>query len=136
MDYSRFFRRYGLPLLVIFLAAGMRLWQLTDLPPGLHHDAAFHGLNALQVLNGDLQPYFTGNEGNEPGFVYLLAAGRALNRSYRRMRLCCSRLSRRAARVSGQFPDTKILVCGNRPGTFVPGEKSGGDFDFTRAEVV
>jgi hypothetical protein len=59
---------------VLLLAAGLRLWRIAELPPGLHHDEAFHLLQAQQIANGEALPvYITGNQGNEPLFAYLSA---------------------------------------------------------------
>lgn len=86
-----------LPLLL--LAALLRLWQLETLPPGLYHDEAYNGLDALALLHRDTFPqfhegwehyaadahagapprptrwpvFFEGNYGREPLHVYLMA---------------------------------------------------------------
>lgn len=65
-------------LAVVVLAAALRLVSITSLPPGLHHDEAFHGINTEKVLGGEIVPYFIGNEGNEPAFVYLHTAAYVL----------------------------------------------------------
>jgi 4-amino-4-deoxy-L-arabinose transferase-like glycosyltransferase len=57
---------------VLLLAAVFRLWQIAELPPGLHSDEAFHLLNAQLIASGQSFPvYITGNNGNEPLFAYL-----------------------------------------------------------------
>ncbi len=84
---------------VILLAAGLRIWQLGSLPPGLYHDEAYYGLDALALNAGDSFPnyyegwelyaadahadrpavpanypiFFEGNYGREPLHVYLVA---------------------------------------------------------------
>jgi len=46
------------PLLaVIAVAAALRFWALGYIPPGLYHDEAFNGLDALGVLEGE-RPVF------------------------------------------------------------------------------
>lgn len=86
-------------LLVIALAAALRFWRLGDLPPGLYHDEAYYGLDALSLLRGDAFPrfyegwelyandahaqrpatptrlpvFFEGNYGREPLHVYLMS---------------------------------------------------------------
>ncbi|MCP4422716.1 MAG: hypothetical protein GY805_39410, partial [Chloroflexi bacterium] len=45
-------------LLIIALAAFLRLWQLDTLPPGLYHDEAYNGLDALSLLQGKTFPQF------------------------------------------------------------------------------
>jgi hypothetical protein len=61
-------------LFLILLAAGLRLWQLDVLPPGLFADEAFNALDASRVVTGDQRPlYFPDNNGREPAYIYLLA---------------------------------------------------------------
>lgn len=85
-------------LAVILLAAALRLYRLDALPPGLYHDEAYNGLDALALLRGEPRPLFheaweqaafadkgdalphgrfpvflVGNYGREPLFYYLLA---------------------------------------------------------------
>lgn len=52
----------------------LRFWRLGEWPPGLYRDEAFNGLDALDVLNGQLAVFFTANNGREPGYIYLTAA--------------------------------------------------------------
>ena len=56
------------------LAAALRLLALADIPPGLYHDEAFNGLDALGILEGTHAIYFAANRGREPLFIYLIAA--------------------------------------------------------------
>jgi 4-amino-4-deoxy-L-arabinose transferase-like glycosyltransferase len=56
------------------LAAALRLFSLVDIPPGLYHDEAFNGLDALGILGGEHAIYFAANHGREPLFIYLIAA--------------------------------------------------------------
>src|SRR5262249_58319578 len=57
------------------LAAGLlRVWDLPSLPPGLHHDEAIEGLNALSILDGRPRFWFPAGGGREPLFMYLAAA--------------------------------------------------------------
>ncbi len=56
------------------LAAALRLLALADIPPGLYHDEAFNGLDALGILEGTHAIYFVANRGREPLFIYLIAA--------------------------------------------------------------
>jgi 4-amino-4-deoxy-L-arabinose transferase-like glycosyltransferase len=60
-------------LLVIAVAAALRFWALGSLPPGLYHDEAFNGLDALGVLEGERPVFFEANNGREPLFIYLAA---------------------------------------------------------------
>jgi hypothetical protein len=59
---------------VVVLAAGLRLWRLDVLPPGLFYDEAYNGFDARQVLDGVHRPlFFAANNGREPLFIYLQA---------------------------------------------------------------
>jgi 4-amino-4-deoxy-L-arabinose transferase-like glycosyltransferase len=60
-------------LLILFLAALLRLVALPGVPPGLQHDEVFHGHDAVTVLLGYRPLYFTSNAGNEPLFIYLMS---------------------------------------------------------------
>jgi 4-amino-4-deoxy-L-arabinose transferase-like glycosyltransferase len=86
-------------LVIILLAAALRFWHLDSLPPGLYHDEAYNGLDALSLLQGRTFPqyyegwelyaqdahanrpatqtrfpvFFEGNYGREPLHVYLMA---------------------------------------------------------------
>jgi 4-amino-4-deoxy-L-arabinose transferase-like glycosyltransferase len=86
-------------LAVMILAALFRFWRLGDLPPGLYHDEAYNGLDALSLNQGKVFPqfyegwelyaadahagqsaqetsfplFFEGNYGREPLHVYLMA---------------------------------------------------------------
>ncbi|MEZ4516948.1 MAG: hypothetical protein R3C44_08960 [Chloroflexota bacterium] len=101
-------RRHSWPalalLIILLLAAALRFWRLGDLPPGLYHDEAYNGLDALSLLQGKEFPqfyegwelytqdahatrpanptkfpvFFEGNYGREPLHVYLMALSIAL----------------------------------------------------------
>jgi len=86
-------------LFVLILAAFFRFWKLDELPPGLYHDEAYNGLDALSLLQGKTFPlfyegweiyaadahagrvpqqtrlpiFFEGNYGREPLHIYLMA---------------------------------------------------------------
>ncbi|MGB9775629.1 MAG: glycosyltransferase family 39 protein [Anaerolineae bacterium] len=59
--------------LILLLAAALRFPALGQVPPGLYHDEAYYGLDAVDVLRGHLQVYFPANNGREPLFIYLAA---------------------------------------------------------------
>jgi len=68
--------RPGAPrvILLLVLAAGVvRLVGLGRVPPGLHYDEAFNGLDALGILQGRRPVFFEGNFGREPLYMYVLA---------------------------------------------------------------
>lgn len=59
---------------VVLIAAFLRLWRISQLPPGLHADESYHLLMAQEILSGKSLPIFiTGNNGYEPMVVYLAA---------------------------------------------------------------
>lgn len=60
-------------LLAVALGAALRLAALDRLPPGLYHDEAFNGLDALRVVEGERPIYFPANNGREPLYIYLVA---------------------------------------------------------------
>ncbi len=63
-----------LPILLILLGALLlRLFWLTETPPGLTHDEANHGREAIGVLDGELLFYFPLNYGSEPLYSYTVA---------------------------------------------------------------
>jgi 4-amino-4-deoxy-L-arabinose transferase-like glycosyltransferase len=91
-------------LAVLLLAAFFRFWQLDSMPPGLYHDEAYNGLDALSLTQGKTFPqyyegwelyaadahagrpaqetrfpiFFEGNYGREPLHIYLMALSVAL----------------------------------------------------------
>ncbi len=60
-------------LLVTALAAVLRLYALDTWPPGLYHDEAYNGLDAINIIRGVRPIFFEANNGREPLFVYLVA---------------------------------------------------------------
>ena len=63
-----------LPLtFIILLAFTLRIFDLTDVPPGLTHDEANHGRDAMNILDGELLFYFPLNYGSEPLYNYVVA---------------------------------------------------------------
>ena len=76
-------RRLLLPTLILLLAFGLRVLALNHFPPGLTHDEANHGREALEILSGVFRFYFPLNYGSEPLYSYtaagsLLLFGRTL----------------------------------------------------------
>lgn len=73
-------RRTWVALIAILLVAtALRVVSLDTLPPGLYHDEAFSGLDALGILRGaGLPVFFEGNGGREPFFIYTHALSIAL----------------------------------------------------------
>jgi 4-amino-4-deoxy-L-arabinose transferase-like glycosyltransferase len=60
----------GTLLLILLVAAGLRLWRLDDVPPGPSHDEANNGLMAGEVLKGYHPVFFEIYTGVEPGLIY------------------------------------------------------------------
>ncbi len=66
-------RRYGWLLLIMLTAVFLRLVQISQLPPGLTHDEADHGLTAWGILQGQHAIYFSVGHGREPLYDYATA---------------------------------------------------------------
>ncbi|MBK8984550.1 MAG: glycosyltransferase family 39 protein [Chloroflexi bacterium] len=64
--------------LILLLAFALRTYQLTAVPPGLTHDEANHGREALGILDGVYLFYFPLNYGSEPLYSYTVALSMAL----------------------------------------------------------
>jgi len=58
---------------VLLVASALRFAAFGQIPAGLYHDEAYHGLDALDVLRGRHALYFPANNGREPLFIYLVA---------------------------------------------------------------
>jgi hypothetical protein len=56
---SRLANYRGWLWLILFTAVFLRLYQITDVPPGLTHDEADHGISAWGVVNGERPIFFT-----------------------------------------------------------------------------
>lgn len=65
-------------LLILLVAFALRVWQLTTIPPGLTHDEANHGREAIGILRGVLLYFFPLNYGSEPLYSYTVALVMAL----------------------------------------------------------
>jgi hypothetical protein len=66
-------KRYLPLLLILGLAFWLRAYRLVEIPPGLTHDEANHGREAIGILNGIWLLYFPLNYGSEPLYSYLVA---------------------------------------------------------------
>lgn len=65
---------WGTLLLVLLLAAALRLYQFGALPPGLNHDEAAHEIAARELLQTrQWAPFFPINYGLEAGYISLIA---------------------------------------------------------------
>ena len=60
-------------LLILLLAFVLRSYRLSEIPPGLTHDEANHGREAIEILDGMLRYYFPLNYGSEPLYSYTVA---------------------------------------------------------------
>jgi 4-amino-4-deoxy-L-arabinose transferase-like glycosyltransferase len=70
----RFFNEWAPVLGLMLLAGALRFTMLGGIwPPGLYHDEAYNGLDALRVLGGYHPWYFAANNGREPFFIYLVS---------------------------------------------------------------
>ena len=60
-------------LLITLAAVAIRTYRLTDYPPGLHYDEAFHQVEAIAILEGYHPVYFAENMGMDALHIYLVA---------------------------------------------------------------
>ena len=60
-------------LLLLVIAAPTRLLGLDVLPPGLFHDEAYEGIDAVRILNGARPVFLPENYGREPLYAYVMA---------------------------------------------------------------
>jgi len=65
-------------LIITSAAIVLRVYAIDRLPPGLFGDEAVEGLDALDVLAGNLNIWFHAHLGREPLYVYLTALSYAL----------------------------------------------------------
>src|SRR5512145_3517881 len=67
--------RWEWPIVIglLLIAFFFRVWQLNDVPPGLHHDEVIIGQVAKEILRGHFAIYFTPGYGHEPLYHYLVA---------------------------------------------------------------
>ena len=70
----QFLKEWGPVLALMLIAGALRFYELGAWPPGLYHDEAYNGLDALRVLAGDRPLYFAANHGREPLFIYLVSS--------------------------------------------------------------
>src|ERR1035438_1650811 len=62
--------RYIPLVLILAIAAFLRLYRLESVPPGLYHDEAMNGNNALEVLeSGRVAPFYPENGGREGLYI-------------------------------------------------------------------
>ncbi len=71
--HAVFWRERLVLLALLLLGTALRLPGIGSVPPGLYHDEAQNGLDALSVLTGRFPLYFEANNGREPLFIYLVA---------------------------------------------------------------
>lgn len=72
-------RTAWLLIFILIIAAFFRLWNLSDVPPGLYPDEAMNGNNALYVLeSGDFKVFYTENNGREGLYINIIAGSLAL----------------------------------------------------------
>ena len=75
--YTLFWHRNSGHILIVTItmfAALLRMWQLADLPPGLHGDEAWTGIDARRILSeGNIGPYVESALGQPSGALYWAA---------------------------------------------------------------
>ncbi len=72
-NFSQVLKEWAPVLALMLIAGALRFYELGAWPPGLYHDEAYNGLDALRVLAGDHPLYFAANHGREPFFIYLVS---------------------------------------------------------------
>ena len=65
-------------LVLVVIAAFLRFYRLSDIPPGFHFDQAFYVFDAIRLLQGQFSIFFAAPGGSEPLYVYLATVGVAL----------------------------------------------------------
>jgi 4-amino-4-deoxy-L-arabinose transferase-like glycosyltransferase len=61
-------------IIILAIAAFLRLWQLNQIPPGCYPDIAMNGINALDSLKtGYFKVFYPDNSGREGVFFWLIA---------------------------------------------------------------
>jgi len=60
-------------VVLLILAFGTRVWNLSSAPPGLTHDEASNGHDSAAILEGEHRIYFPVGYGHEPLYNYSLA---------------------------------------------------------------
>ena len=58
---------------ILVVAAAFRVYQLGQIPPGITHDEADHGHDAIAILHGARPIYETVGYGREPLYDYVAA---------------------------------------------------------------
>lgn len=67
------FQRRTIAILILLVAATLRLYALDSLPPGLNFDEAGNGVAALDILAGESRLWWRIGGGKEPLWPYLIA---------------------------------------------------------------
>ncbi len=70
-------KKFSPLILILLLAFALRVYDLTEVPPGLTHDEANHGRDSINILDGVLLFYFPLNYGSEPLYNYAVAGSMA-----------------------------------------------------------
>ncbi|HSD83956.1 MAG TPA: glycosyltransferase family 39 protein, partial [Anaerolineae bacterium] len=116
----RHLRLFWLLVLTLLIAAGLRLWQIGALPPGLHYDEAADTIIAQQIARGENAPLFVeAYTGKEVLFFYWAAAWmKLIGPSVFAMRLAAALLGVLTVAVT-YWSVRELLASGNvRPASF------------------
>ena len=63
----------GVVFALALTAAVLRLYRLSEVPPGIYLTEGIHGVNALQVLQGEYAVFFPDDYGRAGMFIYAVA---------------------------------------------------------------
>ena len=63
----------GIAIALVLAAVMLRLHRLSDIPPGIYLTEGIHGVNALQVLQGDHAVFFPDDYGRAGMIIYAIA---------------------------------------------------------------
>lgn len=63
---------------ILLFATFLRVWGISQTPPGFHFDLAFNAFDIARLQLGDWRIFFPANTGREPLFIYMEAVMAAL----------------------------------------------------------
>jgi len=65
---------FSMIFLVILAGSFFRFWKLSEIPPGIHYDEAYNGLDAVKTMeSGDFKVFYGENNGREGLWMAMIA---------------------------------------------------------------